>query len=154
MKKRTLRLAFYKNSKTLFGRGIRWKQKRNGEEFWKYSHVEIISESGYWYSSSEVDGGVRSKQINDDKGNWDYITLKVTEEEYQKVMKFMVFKLGKRYDRAGIFFAQVLGTMWFLHPEKYFCSEFCTEALQEIRMLCGMAGYSVTPARLYDLLKK
>lgn len=151
---KTIKVAFYKNSKTLFGKLIRFKQYYLARLPYKYarcSHVELVFENWLWWSSSEVDGGVRFKDITDNKGNWDYIEIKVSEKEYKTVYDFCVSQVGNRYNWVWIFFAQTLN-MNITREGDYFCSHACTRALQEIKMLCGVDAIFVNPGRMYQLL--
>ena len=94
---KTIDIASYKNSKTLFGRLIRWKQEnwdKLPERHAQYSHSEVKL-GDTWYSSSEVDGGVRPKKIVDNKGNWDYIHIDVSDEKYEKVKAFCIEECRK-----------------------------------------------------------
>lgn len=153
---RTIKIAYYKNSKTFFAKLIRFQQYRIHRYPWttaRYSHVELVFEDGTWFSSSELDGGVRAKKIKDDKNHWDYIEIKVNDRNYKIVRKWCENKTGNKYNMLGIFFSQVINTRWFLGREDYFCSEFCTKALQQIKMLCGEDAVGVSPAKLYDLTK-
>jgi len=53
---KTIKVAFYKNSKSIFGKLIRWKQeKKYPYRYSRYSHVELVFEDGQAFSSSEVD---------------------------------------------------------------------------------------------------
>lgn len=152
----TIRVAFYKNSKTFFGRLIRWKQRYLGGlagRHTQYSHVELVF-GNEWWSSSEYDGGVRFKKIKDDKGRWDYIDIKVSDREYEKVYMWCMKQVGNRYNWLGIFFAQGLNTMWFLREGDYFCSDAVTRALQEAHRLCTISSVLVSPARLHSLLEE
>jgi hypothetical protein len=151
-----LKIAFYKNSKTFFGQCIRWKQYYFDKlpfRHAQYSHVEVVF-GKEWYSSSEQDGGVRMKHIKDDKGHWDYITLQVTDKEYESMLSYCERNIANRYNWLGIFFAQVLGTMWFRREGDFFCSEFVTKVLQTNKMLCGVDAVFVSPAMLHLYLAK
>lgn len=68
MKKRIIKVAFYKKSKSLFGRLIRFKQYRLQRFSWRhaqYSHSELAFDDRRWYSSFWQDKGVRAKQVID-----------------------------------------------------------------------------------------
>lgn len=90
----------------------------------KYTHVEIILEDGYMYSSSPRDGGVRRKLHNRDNSSWDYIELDIDDTN---IYEFYKMTKDKKYDYVGIF--------GFVIPFKdktdaWFCSEWCVRALQ------------------------
>ena len=63
-----MQIAFYKGNGGKFNRLIRWW---TGSQ---YSHVELVID-GTWYSSSHTDGGIRSRVISGDSGNWDIYEL-------------------------------------------------------------------------------
>lgn len=150
-----IKIAFYKNSKSLFGKAIRFKQKyidKLDPIHAQYSHVEILFEDGWYYGSSEIDKGVRAKKINDNKGNWDYIQINLDEFETNEVRTFCEAALGDGYNYKGIFFAQILGTFWMLNHDDYFCSEFVVKALQKICIFCGKDGVRVNPGTLHEML--
>lgn len=158
MSKKTyiIRVAAYKNSKTQFAKLIRFKQYRLSDmpyRYAKYTHTELVFENGMWWSSSEYDKGVRFKEIVDDKGNWDYVDLKVSKAEYDKVYAWCEEQNTNRYNWFWIFFAQVLNTRWFVKVGDLFCSQWCTKALQQIKRLCGVDAIFVSPGELMYLLK-
>ncbi len=152
-----IKVAFYRNSNSFFGRLIRFQQYRiQGLPYRsaRYSHVELVFSDGFFFSSSEQDGGVRGKKINDDKNHWDYILVDVTADQEAAIREFCEKNTHNRYNWFGIFFAQILKTMWFLRPHDFFCSEFCVKALQRAKMLCGVDGVMINPAQLHVLLSR
>jgi len=136
-------LAFYKAKGNFIDRLIR---------FWTigpYSHVEIIDEDGYMYSSSPRDKGVRKKahEFNPDK--WDYVEVeinpKILEEFYEETK-------GESYDLIGI--------LGFVIPVKdrtnrWFCSEWCSNVLKISghKAMWKQEPSKISPNRLYKLLK-
>lgn len=149
-----IRIAFYKNSKSFFGSCIRWKQyylEKLPYRHAQYSHVEIVFDKE-WYSSSEQDGGVRMKRIKDNKGNWDFIDLDLTDKEYDLMLAYCERNVANRYNWLGIFFSQVLGTFWLHREGDYFCSQFVASVLQQNKMLCGVDAVRLSPAKLHKLL--
>ncbi|ODS24167.1 hypothetical protein AB835_04625 [Candidatus Endobugula sertula] len=124
-----VKVAFYKGK----GNFIDWCIR-----FWTrsiYSHVEmiIITESTgdvCLVSSSGRDGGVRSKRIKADhfnKSNWTMIDVS-KELLIEQLRPFYVDRMGLQYDFKGIFLSQFLPLKRH-SKDKYFCSEFCAEAL-------------------------
>ena len=154
---KTLRIAYYKKSKTIFGKLIRVKQYRIDKIPYssaQYSHVELCFDDGWFYGSSEVDGGVRAKKIKVKEENWDFVELKLTNKDYLKIREYCESQVNNRYNYAGIFFAQVLNTRWFKREGDVFCSEFVTKALQQLKMLCGVDALFINPAQSHLLITK
>ena len=113
----------------------------------KYSHCEIvvfIGDEGYQcYSSSYRDGGVRTKVMQLDLGKWDLIPLNISIEHIQN--NFDQTK-GLGYDLLG-----ALGCVAGLrqHPNKYFCSEWCFNAVHQSNQ-----GWRFSPVQLYEIYSK
>ena len=150
-----IRIAFYKNSKSVFAKFIRFKQYRLQKIPWrhsKYSHVEILFDDR-WYSSSEVDWGVRMKRIQDNKGNWDYIDIRVNDQEYDDMEIYCISQVSNRYNWIGIFFAQAFN-MKITREWDFFCSQFVTLVLQKIKKMCGVDAVFITPWDLNKILSK
>ncbi len=138
-----MKLAFYKAKGN-------WKDKLI--RFWTkgpYSHVEIVSEDGYMYSSSPRDNGVRKKKHTYDPKKWDYVEVeinpKILEEFYEETK-------GEHYDLAGI--------LGFVIPVKdrtnrWFCSEWCSNVLKISghKAMWKQEPSKISPNRLYKLLK-
>lgn len=152
--KRKIRVAFYKNSKTKFGWLIRWKQEKNLESrYARYSHVELVFEDWQSFSSSEVDNGVRFKDIKHKKYNWDFIDIEVSEVKYAKILMWCEWQTWNKYNWWWIFFAQTLNFkrkgMW-----TWFCSEICTRALQEAWFLAPECALFTNPWELAEALER
>jgi hypothetical protein len=142
-----LQLAFYKaNSGRLFDRLIGlWTR---GD----YSHVELVfPETGECYSSSPRDGGCRFKQIDLQNGKWELISIPATAQQVLDVWSWCVEQQGKAYDWPGIW-GFVCSPFVRQKPQRYFCSEVCVAALQEMGLFKGIEPYRVSPNRLYKLM--
>ena len=138
-----MKLAFYK------AKGD-WKDKLI--RLWTkgpYSHVEIIDEDGYMYSSSPRDKGVRKKahEFNPDK--WDYVEVEINPG---LLKNFFEETKGEHYDLAGI--------LGFVIPVKdrtnrWFCSEWCSNVLKISghKAMWKQEPSKISPNRLYKLLK-
>ena len=144
-----LKIACYKKSKTLFGKLIVRQQRLYWipERYARYSHVELVFEDWLSFSSSEVDWGVRFKNIEWKNENWDFIELEVSKNKYRKILEFCKKQEGNRYNKVGIFFAQILNFNRKKHWT-WFCSEIVTRALQEAWMLCTITPLFTKPAEL------
>lgn len=104
----------------------------------QYSHCELVVakrvfiRGGHYahetvyecYSSSIRDGGVRCKVIGVDDGKWDLIPLNMMTEA--QIQAFFTRTRRHKYDLLG-----ALGVVlrWRQRNSRYFCSEWCGEAL-------------------------
>jgi len=142
----SVRLAFYKGPSSIFGKLIR---------LWTcgpYSHVEIMIDDT---SFSAIEGvGTRYLLYPvRNQADWVYVDIPMDNVAQSHVWNWCMTELGCDYDWKGFWLAQVLG-LRRQNPEKWFCSEFCSAALQIIGKLKGVKPYSVSPNKLYRLLKK
>lgn len=100
-----------------------------------YEHETVFD----CYSSSVQDGGVRCKQIDvSDRAKWDLIPLnEVTEEQ---IKAYFNRTSGAKYDWWG-----ALGIVLGIKQKrsKYFCSEWCFNALHN-----SEAGWRFSPNQL------
>ena len=112
-----------------------------------YSHCELAIENlGEYncYSSSNRDGGVRKKRMELPLEDWDLIEITYLVN-VRDIVDFYKKTQGKKYDFIGLM-SPVLGN---LHDDdKYFCSEWCAEAIG----LIFPNKYS--PSSLYKYLRK
>lgn len=109
----------------------------------EYSHVEFSlsrdNKSFIGLGASPRDGGVRKKRILIKPSHWDFFPV-------QADIDLIEGSIGKRYDWAGIFFAQVL----FIgkgHPDKFFCSELVATAIGLPR------PWTYTPKQIVELIR-
>lgn len=133
----TVQLALRKNDTRLTAKAIQW---------WTgsiYSHCELVVD-GLCYSSSAMDGGVRSKHIYLDPEKWDVIDLPWVEAE--RVVSYFNKTDPYRYGYFGLIKAQLFnrGKGQSKTP---FCSEWCAGA-------CGIPiASSLSPHTLGNLVK-
>lgn len=143
-------LALYKGEENWKDRIIRFFTRG------KYSHCELAvhkvkltdrysKEERYeCYTSSPRDGGVRTKQINvGDSKKWDLIPLDGVSE--QQIKEFFAQTKGNKYDLLGAIGA-VLGNKQ--SKSKFFCSEWCWEAIG------GQDGWRFSPNDLATIFRK
>jgi hypothetical protein len=123
-----MKIALYKGKRGgfagAFDAAVRWWTRG------PYSHVELVFSNGLSASSSTRDGGVRFKRIDFKPEHWDFVELKVDEEqgfdeEYARA--FFEEREGLGYDYFGLF-----GFIW--RPgsgvsRRWFCSEAVAAAL-------------------------
>lgn len=114
--------------------------------FSKFSHVELVYELNdtYFKSYSSYPGvGVR-KELFTNLDEWEFVNIdNIKHNNKEKVDEFFAKTNGKGYDYQG-----VLGFIFRINenPNKYFCSEWCAEAL-------GFKNPSkFSPQSLYDLV--
>lgn len=129
--------AFYDKPGTLADKVIRW---RTGSDT---SHVELLLDDGFCYSSSLRDGGVRRKRINLDDG-WYLVDLPWVDDD--AVRAFFAETKGAPYDLSGTLIGQSLFIRF--HAEgKWFCSEWCAQAM-------GLGNsWRYSPALLFQFLE-
>lgn len=113
--------------------------------FSKYSHAELMI-GDVSYSSSARDGGVRSKLININSGNWDVHYFEMTEEEVNKALLWFSQNNTKSYDWINA----IRYAIPFLRQSK---DKFiCFEAVAE--MLGIPDAYDARPSTLIEYVKK
>lgn len=118
-----MKAAFYKGTRPglagIYNRLVRW---------WTispYSHCELVFSTGLSASSSFMDHGVRSKQIDFEPANWDFVDLPA-ELEHAAFTWFLNHQ-GQPYD--------LLGNLHFMlgpvsdEKDAWFCSESIAAAL-------------------------
>jgi hypothetical protein len=115
----------------------------------KYSHVELVFSDGLSFSSSIRDGGVRFKRIEYKPDRWDFLDLPITAPEEYIVRRWAEDQLGKGYDKPGIL--AYINPLRKQDPNRYYCSEICCEALQQIGWFRDVDPAWVWPTKLFEL---
>lgn len=133
------KLAFYKGKGNWIDKLIRFWTKSN------YSHVEIVFDD-MWYSISPRDNYIRRKKIDFKEENWDFIEIQINSSSFEEFFKKTE---GMKYDWLGIFLSQVF-PLNVDAKNRYFCSEWCSEALGVSPKLSNL--YS--PEDLYKSINK
>jgi len=118
-----------------------------------YSHCELVFSDGVWFGNA-LDGKMKTgfKSRIPDPKYWDFIELPTSEADEIKIKAFCEKEKDCKYDWSGIFLSQILH-FGAQSKTKWFCSEICTAALQEIGMLSGIKPHKVSPGKLYSLIK-
>lgn len=135
-----VRAAFYvKRPGHLVDRLIRWRTSSNT------SHVELVVD-GLMYSSSPVDGGVRSKPFpaNPDPNTW--ILVDLPDTVAVKILSFFQATKGSKYDWLAVAVGQLLAAK-IKSRDKWFCSEWCASALGK------HDSWRYSPGLLLDVLQ-
>lgn len=108
-----------------------------------YSHCELVVD-GVCYSSSLMDGGVRSKVIDLDSGNWDLIELPDHFDDL--ILAHFEATRGLSYGWLDLIRSQIFNS-GANQPGADFCSEWCAAAM-------GLPNATIfSPATLGDLVR-
>lgn len=96
-----------------------------------FYHVELIIDNK-WVSSNPDIGGVTISDLKPLNDNWKYCklpTIELTYEQRRKIFSWIESQKDKKYDWAGIVFAQIFP--FRLHDNnKWYCSEICSYILK------------------------
>lgn len=112
-------LALYKGKGLIGNAIVRW---------WTgsiYSHCELVV-GDVWYSSSLMDGGVRSKQIAMNPDHWDLIEL--PEYMARRILGHYAETAGQRYSWLDLIRTQLFNAN-VDEQGASFCSEWCAAAI-------------------------
>lgn len=139
-----IQLIFYKAKGRFFDKLIRWYTKE------QYSHCEIYFNGNCMFSADAWENKTRFKQMAINPDSWDIVDIPVTSKEIAKIYDFCIQQEGKKYDWSGI--ASFMFPLAKPGFNRWFCSEICTAALQEIGKLLWVAPEDTTPGQLYKLL--
>lgn len=145
-----LYLCFQKNWPSLFARVVR---------MWTWSphnHVELrISDAaGYQHFNADVKlGTVTFKSTELHPHFWDIVPVPgLSAAQVEQVRAWLTDELGCPYDWAGILLTQFL-PLGRQSRTKWFCSELCVAALQQVGLLTDRKPWRVSPAKLWKLTK-
>lgn len=136
-------LAFYKGKGNWWDKLIKWWTGS------KYSHCELIFGDSAWFSADAWQNKVRYTSFDANPYNWDYVEFVTTVKDEMILRAWCDSKVGKKYDWWGI-----LGFILPLRiesPNRYFCSEICVAALQQIGKFERVDSSKVSPALLATL---
>ena len=148
-----IKVAFYKGRGDLFNKIVRWWTKS------PYSHAELILPDGVtWirigpFSSSKLSAIKKEKW---EPQNWDFVTLKVTEEQVATIKEFFERTKGCRYDWWGMILSHFL-PFRIKQRGKWYCSEWIAHALRVSRVIDWRVARiferaKISPAALYDIV--
>lgn len=121
----TVAIAFYKGPPNPLWRKVGHYAIR----LWtwsKWSHAELVID-GWCYSSSVMDGGVRSKQIDLDSGHWDVVPIELDDMQIAKALLWFASHDGNSYDFQNI--ARWVFPFIPQHPLQSVCFEAIGQAL-------------------------
>ena len=150
-----IQIAFYKGEGNWLNKLVRWWTKS------KYSHAELILPDGItWlgispFLKSKVES--REKLIVDDL-EWDFVSIRITEEQYQNIIDFYNETCGNGYDWTGMLLSQFL-PFRIKHNKRWYCSEWIAYALRiscvvDWKIIKIYDRKDLSPGVLYDITKK
>lgn len=123
----TLDIAFYKGRERVFNRMVSWWTQG------AYSHCELIEHyypdgiTAKCWSSSMMDGGVRSKPITLNNDHWDIVSINIPREDRDRAIQWFKDHEGQKYDLIGLI-GFVIGSV--KHSKtRWYCSEAISQAL-------------------------
>lgn len=109
--------AFYIGKKRLYNRLLSLVMK--------VTHVELVV-NRLCYSSSSMDGGVRSKIIKLTNGNWELYEMDVNDET--EILRFYHITKESNYDHVAAVLNHILCLCIDLFKNRYTCSEWTIKA--------------------------
>ena len=148
-----IRIAFYKGKGNWVNATVRWWTNSI------YSHAELVLPDDItWigispFLKSKVDKRIK---IDLNPSEWDFITLKISEEQLDIIMEFFEDTQGQGYDWIGMLFSQFLPCK-IKHKKRWYCSEWISYAL---RISCVLDWRDIkiydrkdlSPAALFNLV--
>ena len=149
-----IKIAFFKGSKkSRLHRFIRWYTKS------KYSHAELILPDGVtWIGISPFKGSILKAKHKKHYSEleWDFIELKVTEEQLKVINEFYESTKGAKYDWIGMMLSQCL-PFHIKEKEKWYCSEWILYALRiscvvDWKIIKIFDQSDLSPSKLHDIL--
>ena len=118
-----------------------------------YSHTELMFADGRSFSSDEADNGTRWKDRAMPANEWDFLDVPTTADQEADIRAFCNGEEDCKYDMVGIGFSFLPVPIGWQSAEKWFCSEICVAALQQIGYLTGYTPSRISPNKLYKILK-
>ena len=146
-------MAFFKGEGNCLNRIVRWWTKS------AYSHAELVLPDGItWLGISPfVKSKVASrKKLIIDYGEWDFLSISVTQEQVDIIMEFFEDTEGHRYDWIGMLLSQFLPCK-IKHKKRWYCSEWITYALRiacvfDWRLIKIYDKKDLSPAVLHSII--
>lgn len=141
-----MKIFFQKKPDALYERLICWWTRG------PYYHCSLVFGDNIMIEAAPLHGVRMVIQGSYDPDFWDVFEIPMSASEEEKIKAWAVKEVGCKYDWSGLFWAQILHIPRS-HPDKWFCSEFCVEALQQIGKLSGIKPCTISPNDLAKLLK-
>jgi len=146
-------IAFYKGKGNCLNSIVRWWTKSI------YSHAELVlPDTVTWlgispFLKSRVDSRIK---LSINPAEWDFVTLRVTQEQLDIIMEFFEDTKDQRYDWIGMLLSQFLPCK-IKHKKRWYCSEWIAYALRiscvfDWRIIKIYDRKDLSPAVLHDLV--
>jgi len=142
-----IKVAFFKGEGAWHNRIVRQYTSS------KYSHAELILPDGKSSLSITPFGrqGVRLAEFDYDE-DWDFISISIDEEQYDRLINFYNKTKGDGYDWFGMI-ASKFTPFHVKRVGRWYCSEWIAYALRLLCIVDNVYAYAdLTPQRLYELL--
>ena len=149
-----IKVAFYRGRGGFFERIIKWWTKS------PYSHAELILPDGVtWISISPFLTSKVAARTKEEwnKDEWDFVELKVTEQQVKIIQEFYEYTKGCKYDWIGMLLSQFL-PFHIKRKGKWYCSEWIAYALRisctiDWRIIKIYDRADLSPAVLYNIVR-
>ena len=149
-----IKVAFYKGKGDFVNTVVRWWTNS------VYSHAELVlPDDVTWigispFVKSKIDKKIK---LQIEPSDWDFVTIEVTEQQYEIIMQFFSDTKGAGYDWVGMLLSQFLPCK-IKHRRRWYCSEWITYALRiacviDWRTLRLYDRKDLSPQVLYNLLR-
>ena len=150
-----IQVAFYKGKGNFINSIVRWWTNS------VYSHAELVLPDGEtWIGISPfLKSKVASRQkLLVDYTEWDFLTIEITEEQYEVILDFFEETKECKYDWIGMILSQFL-PFNIKRKNKWYCSEWIAYALR----ISGVVDWKVikiynqtdlSPGQLHSIIMK
>lgn len=118
----------------------------------KYSHCELILNDGYSYSASYRDNGVRAKIIDYNPEHWDIFDIEVSKQ--MPISVFYTYTEKCPYDYISLFVNFFLPFFRIDDSSQFYCSEWCSAALDKVLPTFHFKSHQITPGKLFKILNR
>jgi hypothetical protein len=117
----------------------------------KYCHVEFYFDGGELTFGANIDG-VKFRRYNGEP-YWEIFDIPLSETNNKLIYLYCVYAIDKKYDWRGIV-CNFLIRKDSHNRNRYFCSEFVTEKLQEVGYVdvAGLVPHKTHVEKLYKAL--
>jgi hypothetical protein len=148
-----IKIAFYKGKGNIVNAIVRWWTKSI------YSHAELVLPDGTsWIGISPYVKSAVTRRVVIDcvYSDWDFMEIKITEEQLGVIMDFYEDTKGQRYDWIGMLLSQFLPCK-IKHKARWYCTEWIAYALRissifDWRTIRIYDRKDLSPAVLYNLV--
>ncbi len=150
-----INIAFFRGHGGFVNKVVRWWTKS------VYSHAELVMADGCtWIGISPFKTSKLSARCDfeHDPKDWDFVSIKVTQEQLDIINEFFNSTEGCCYDWVGMILSQIL-PYHIKRKNKWYCSEWIAYALRiscviDWRLIKIYDRSDLSPAMLYNLIKE